>query len=120
MKAKAADFMERIGDDDRASEFDAMSVDEYADHKGLRLTNPCQSTKRRFRTMARDSGPSKADLQDQLDEINDILSDAYDPESSREDMASAIGQALDTLNGDEEEGDDSDTDDSESDDDDQD
>jgi hypothetical protein len=40
MKAKAGDFMERMGDDDRAADFDAMSIDEYADHKGLTLSNP--------------------------------------------------------------------------------
>ena len=99
MKAKAGDFMERMGDDDRAADFDAMSIDEYADHKGLTLSNPPRTSKRRLSPMPRSSGPSKADLENQLDEINDILSDAYDPESSREDMAAAIGQALDTLNG---------------------
>jgi hypothetical protein len=29
-----------LGEPDRAAEFDGMSVDEYADHRGLRLTNP--------------------------------------------------------------------------------
>ena len=47
--------------------------------------------------------PSNSDLRDQLDAIADILSDAYDPESSREDLATAIGEALDTINGDDEE-----------------
>jgi hypothetical protein len=108
MKAKAGDFLERIGDADRAEEFDAMSIDDYADHKGLTLSNPSRTSKRRQSAMARSSGPSKADLENQLDEINDILSDAYDPESSREDMAAAIGQALDTLNGEGDEEDESD------------
>jgi hypothetical protein len=107
MKAKAGDFLERIGDADRAAEFDAMSIDDYAQHKGLTLSNPPRQSIGRETKMARSSGPSKTDLQDQLDEINDILSDAYDPESSREDMAAAIGQALDTLNGEEDEDDDS-------------
>ena len=52
------------------------------------------------------NGPSKADLQSQLDDLNDILSDAYDPESTREDLAAAIGEALDTLNGEDEESED--------------
>ena len=47
--------------------------------------------------------PSNSDLQDQLDTIADILSDAYDPESTREDLAAAIGDALDTINGEDEE-----------------
>ena len=99
-KAQAAAFMERIGEPDRADEFDSMSVDEYAEHKGLRLTNPSRNCQRRHLKMAR---PSNSDLQDQLDTIADILSDAYDPESSREDLATAIGEALDTINGDDEE-----------------
>ena len=65
--------------------------------------------------MARSNGPNKADLEDQLDTINDILSDAYDPESTREDLAAAIGEALDALN---DEGDDGETDDTDSGDDD--
>ena len=59
-KAQAAAFLERIGEPDRASEFDSMSVDEYAEHKGLRLTNPSRNCQRRHTKMAR---PSNSDLQ---------------------------------------------------------
>lgn len=31
---QAVTLMERIGDSDRADEFDGMSVDEYAEHRG--------------------------------------------------------------------------------------
>jgi hypothetical protein len=65
--------------------------------------------------MARATGPSKADLQDQLDQIADLLSDAYDPESTREDLAAAIGDALDIANG-EDTDDDDDADDQDDDD----
>jgi hypothetical protein len=58
---------------------------------------------------------NKADLQDQIDQINDILSDAYDPVSSREDLAAAIGQALDTINADDDDDADSGSDDDDSD-----
>jgi hypothetical protein len=43
--------------------------------------------------MAHSSGHSKADLQDTLDQIADILDDAYEPQSSREDPAAAVGEA---------------------------
>ena len=33
-KQQAVTLMERIGDTDRADEFDDMSVDEYAEHRG--------------------------------------------------------------------------------------
>jgi hypothetical protein len=46
MKAKAGDFLERIGESDRASEFDSMSVDDYAEHKGLTLENPTRKTRK--------------------------------------------------------------------------
>jgi len=57
-RAQAAGFMERLGEPDRAEEFRDMSADEYAEHKGLRLTNPVQ---RRI-TMTIATGTSKADL----------------------------------------------------------
>ena len=99
-KAQAAAFMERIGESDRADEFRDMSIDEYAEHKGLRLSNPTQ--RRRF-SMTTATGTSKADLQDQIDRAIETLDDAYTPESSREDLAEAVGQALDILRGEDEE-----------------
>lgn len=55
------------------------------------------------------NGTTKTDLQDQIDNAIEALSDAYTPESSREDLAAAVGSALDILNG--ETDDDSDDDD---------
>ena len=45
------------------------------------------------------NGDTKADLQDAIDQATQILSDAYTPESSREDLAAAVGDALDALSG---------------------
>jgi hypothetical protein len=101
MKAKAADFMERIGDDDRASEFDAMTVDEYAANKGLTLSNPSRDRKRRKVKMA-SNGFSKADYEDMVDRAIDVLDDACDVASSREDLANAVSSALDILKGEDE------------------
>ena len=51
--------------------------------------------------MANGNGaPTKDDLQDAIDQATQILSDAYAPESSREDLAAAVGDALDILSGD--------------------
>ncbi len=111
-KAQAATFMERIGESDRAQEFGDMSVDDYAEHRGLRLSNPAIT---RRRTMASGNTATKTDLQDVIDEVIDVLEDAYDPESSREDLAGAVGQALDVLRGEDEDeaGEDDDTDEGE-------
>jgi len=103
MKAKAGDFMERIGQSGRAAEFDYMSVDEYAEHKGLRLKNPSHKTKRRL-TMAA-PGYSKTDLEDQIDRAIEVLDDADDVGSSREDLANALSGALDILRGDDDDDD---------------
>ena len=110
MKAKAADFMERLGDDDSASDFDAMTVDEYAEHKGLTLENPARkrNCKRRKAKMA--NGYSKSDLQDMVDNAIEVLDDACDVASSREDLAGAVSSALDILRGDDEDDDSSDSD----------
>ncbi len=42
---------------------------------------------------------SKADLQDRIDQAIDVLDDAYAPETTREDLAAAIGSSLDILRG---------------------
>jgi len=94
-KAQAAEFMERIGEPGRAEEFDDVSVDEYAEHKGLRISNPSRGRKK---IMANGTVVTKADLQDQIDQAIDIL-DAYAPESNRQELAEAVGKALDTLRG---------------------
>ena len=60
--------------------------------------------------MANGSTPTKTDLQDQIAGAIGILEDAYAPESSREDLAEAIGEALDTLRGDSDEEDEEDAD----------
>ena len=39
-KEQAATLMERIGDPERADEYRDMSVEEYAEGRGLSLTNP--------------------------------------------------------------------------------
>jgi hypothetical protein len=96
-KTQAVAFLERIGQSNRAQEFAEMSTEEYADHKGLRLSNP----QRRRTAMAKGNTntTTKADLQDQIDEAIGILDDAYQVESTREDLAEAISSALDSLRG---------------------
>ena len=112
-KAKAAAFMEGLGESDRAQDFEDMSVDEYAEHKGFQLSNSRIQRKRSPHFMANGT-TTKDDLQDQIDQAIDVLDDAYAPETSREDLAEAVGNALDILRGEAEE---EDTDDGDDDDD---
>ena len=43
---------------------------------------------------------TKNELQEQLDSIADVVNEAYTPEASREDLAAALGEVLDIINGD--------------------
>lgn len=83
-----------------------MTTNEYAQHRGLTLTNP-QQLGRRI-AMAAVTTTSKSDLQDQIDRAIATLDDAYQPETTREDLAQAVGEALDILRGEDEEEEDED------------
>jgi len=64
--------------------------------------------------MARTTVPSKSELDEQIENAIGILDDAYQPESTREELAEAVGKALDVLRGEEEtEAEDGDDDDGE-------
>src|SRR5262249_27224359 len=86
----AVTFMERLGEPDRADEFDQMSVDEYAEQRGLQLANPGRQERKTIM-----AANTKADLQEQFDNAVEVLNEAYAPESTREELAEAVGQALD-------------------------
>jgi hypothetical protein len=106
-KQQAAAFMERIGEPDRAEEFDGMSVEEYAEHRGLELvSNPRRQERKK-------SMATKTELQETIDSAIETLNEAYTPETTREDLAAAVGEALDILNG--EDDSDEDTDETDSD-----
>ena len=98
-KDKAARFLRDIlDDDDRAEDVEDESVEDYAERKGITITN---SGRRAI--MANGNGGNgemtKAELEDCVDNATQILTDAYVPEASREDLAAAIGDALDALSG---------------------
>lgn len=106
-RIQAADFLDRIGQPDRAEDFRRMTAQEYAEHRGVALANP---TTRRRQIMPAINSDTKADLQDLIDDAIDTLEDAYTPEATREELAQAVGDALDTLRG-EDEGDEDEDDD---------
>ncbi len=61
--------------------------------------------------MANNASPSKGDLQERIVSAIDLLDDAYAPETTREDLAQAVGQALDILKGEDDDEDDNDSED---------
>jgi hypothetical protein len=52
--------------------------------------------------MANNASPSKGELQERIDGAIELLDDADAPETTREDLAQAVGQALDVLKGEDE------------------
>jgi hypothetical protein len=103
VQQRAVNFLRNVlENDNRADEVEGMSPEQWADEKGIRITNPEGREKvanGNGGNGADIEGMSKADLADMIDQVTGILEDAYSPESSREDLASAIGDALDILEG---------------------
>ena len=64
-KEQAASLMERIGEAERAEEYRDMSVEEYAEGRGLSLTNPRR-------------GAIIAETKSELDDISDLIDSALD------------------------------------------
>jgi hypothetical protein len=95
-KAQAARLMERTGQPDRAGAFRDMSVEEYAEHRGLRLSNP--RARRAFM-----SGETKGELNDKLDEISDLIDESLDSELTREEVIQKIKAMRDVVEAEEEE-----------------
>jgi len=83
-----------------------MTVPEYIEHRGLTVidSNP------RRKCFMPNNNPTKADLEDIVDQVQSILEGAYQPESTREDLAATVGDALDALARPEEEDEDEDVD----------
>ena len=101
-----------FGDGDGAAEFDGMTAEQYAAHKGIEVieSNPKQSTQRSNKAMAKskvtveledtvsdiydvvqESGSTRAAMQSALDQIADLCTDALpdldESESENEDEA---------------------------------
>jgi hypothetical protein len=109
-KDKAVRFLRDVlEDDDRADEVEDESPEDYANRKGLKISNPLRRS-----TIPVANGNdvmTKDDLQDCIDQATQILEDVYTPESSREELAAAVGDALAALSGDYDEDDDDSNDD---------
>jgi hypothetical protein len=108
MQAKAVRFLTNVvGDPDKASEFEAMTPEEYAAHKKITIRDNPEISRRRI-SMAAASKAQVNDLNDQLDDIQDILDNALDPELSREEVVAKVKEAYGIVSGDDSDDDDSD------------
>jgi len=81
MQGKAVRFLRDIGDPDRAAEFDAMSPEEYAEHKRVEIKNPFSIGTRKHLRRIQMARPNYAELKEriaELEEENQALNDKLD------------------------------------------
>jgi len=98
-KKRASIFLRNVLQDrQRADEVEAESLQDWAAETGRRIVNP----HRRSSQIMAQSSPSKADLQDLIDQASDIVNDALDPALTREAVVEKLQDLDSLLNGDEE------------------
>ncbi len=110
MQTKAVRFLrDLIGDDEKADEIESLSVTEYAERKGLRLSNPTSAkqihSKKRSKHMSTGNDlRTKADLIAEnegllalCDEIWDVVVD-LEENSSKSDLFEAVDEVASLLN----------------------
>src|SRR5881296_3370421 len=105
MQAKAVRFLEDVADDpDKADDFAAMTPEEYAEHKHIRISN------RRRNKMPR---TALAELQETIDDqaetissVSELVEEALDPELTREEIVAKLKEISELVEGEEDEDDD--------------
>lgn len=102
MRQKAVRFLEDVvGDSDKADEFDDMSTEDYAAHKGITVKNPrlspsinykgeiatmaSQLTRAQLLERVSELEDENEDLTDRLDSISAIVGDDDDEDEDDED-----------------------------------
>ena len=99
-RRKAVESLQRVGKPEDAERFAEMTPEDSAAHKHAELmANPF----RRYRIMAQETGPTKAELAERIDDIEDLLTEALDPELSREELVSKVKEIQDVVTGEAEE-----------------
>jgi len=97
-RQQAIEFLRRIGNDESAERFEGMTAEQYAEHRGAELLQNSKTIRRK--DMARETGPTKAELSDVLDEISDLAEEALDPELTREELVAKVKELADVASGD--------------------
>jgi hypothetical protein len=91
-KERAVSFLRNVlHDDARAEQVEGEDLDTWAQETGRTITNP---KRKKANTMA--SGTTKADLQDLMDQVGNMVTDALDPALTREDVVQKL-QEIDAL-----------------------
>lgn len=99
-RRKAVEFLQRVRKPEDAELFAEMTPEHYAAHKHAELIgNPFK----RYGIMAQETGPTKAELAERIDDIEDLSTEALDPELTREELVSKVKEIHDVVTGEAEE-----------------
>jgi hypothetical protein len=99
-RRKAVELLRRIGKPEDAERFEAMTPEEYAAHKHAELmANPFK----RYGIMAQEAGPTKAELAERIDHIEDLLEEELDPELTLQELVSKVKEIQTVATGEAEE-----------------
>jgi hypothetical protein len=86
-QARAVGFAQNVLEDsDLADELESLAPEEYADRKGIVITNPL---KRRVSTVANGNGRTKQDLLDEIDQLEQANQDLQDQLDAIADIVTA-------------------------------
>lgn len=95
MQDKAVRFLrDVVGDDEKADEIEALSVEEYASRKGLALINPATPSQRSEKHMAQQT---KADVEAQLETADAVLDDIWAEIIANDDGETDEADALENI-----------------------
>ena len=91
-KAHAVRFVRDVlGDEDKADDIEDESLEDYAEHRHIKITNPkgvthmAAPTRRELLDRIQELESENEDLQSRLDEISDIIGDNEEDEDEGED-----------------------------------
>jgi hypothetical protein len=94
-RRRAITGLRNLGRDNEADRIEDMSTREYAEEKNFGIAENPRS--RRRMNMAKRTNSDLQDAYDDIATVKGLLQDAYTPESSREELAEAVGSALNAL-----------------------
>ena len=90
-KAQAVRFVRDVlGDDDKADDIEDESLEDYAEHRHIKITNPkgvthmAAPTRQELLDRIEELETENEDLQSRLDEISDIIGDIVEGEDTDE------------------------------------
>lgn len=95
---RAIQFEYNLGNDDKAEEFESMTPQQYAEHRGFTIVNPI-SKKRRKIMPNRKPAPLKVDLMDENEELRAALEEANQRIEELEDEREGALSALSSVYG---------------------